>query len=160
MKGNYIAHITLNTAHTAVLHFDQGRQLSVDSVALELGRAVRDGQTDILLGRLSPEPPHYQLKATAVGPSVICSVFSPVQHAPLVTFGVARKSRGARQLWSALHEQIDGLRTDLADVPSTPWLATRIEASAIFDLAAFDWLADYQQLVAWAWVQKLTTSID
>jgi hypothetical protein len=160
MKANYISHITLNTGHTAVLHFDQDRQPSVDSVALELGRAVRDGQTNILLGRLRTEPPHYQLKATAVGPSVICSVFSPVEHAPLVTFGVARRSRGGRQLWSALHEPGKDLQTDFSAMPSTPWLASRIEASAVSDLPAFEWLADYQQLVAWAWIQKTTNSID
>lgn len=153
----YLWHVTLNTGHGRSSPRSEASQTSVDSVEVELVRALRDGETDILLGKLTEAAPHYRLKATSVGQALICTVLAP-GGAPLVTFGVAPRPRHSARLWTMLHDTTPDALTDAASPPETPWLAVRIEptigptiGAAVY---ALSWLADYERLVAWAWIEN------
>jgi hypothetical protein len=147
-----ILHVTLNTGHARRSPRKEVSQMNVDAVALELARALRDGEADIRLGGLADQPPHYRLKASTAGGALVCTVLSPGE-APLVTFGVARKSLPAARLWELLTSQGD-VATTAHRPERTPWLAVRIEPSITGDPSALTWLADYERLVAWAWMER------
>ena len=153
MSATYLWHITLNTGHGRRSPRGEASQIAVDAVGVELLRALRDGETDILLGDLTIGAPHYRLKASTVGPALLCTVLSP-ERAPLVTFGVAPRPRSSAKLWSILHEHAVSPATDPASPPETPWLAVRVEPSIATDPGAIQWLADYERVVAWAWIER------
>ncbi|GGE01859.1 hypothetical protein GCM10011390_20870 [Aureimonas endophytica] len=148
-----LVHITLNTGHRRQSPRSEATQLAVDSVAVELSRALRDGETSILLGNLTDAPPHYRLKASAVGSALLCTVFAPI-GAPLVTFGIAKRSLHSAKLWELLHKTIDHAETSAERPPPTPWLGVRIEPTIALDLSAMSWLGDYERIVAWAWIER------
>lgn len=147
----YLWHVTLNTAHARRSPRAEVDQIAVESVGVELGRALRDGATDIRLGQLTQSAPHYRLKATSAGGALVFSVFAP-SGAPLVSCGVAKQSKHAVRLWEAM---VDSMPSCPAHRPErTPWLAVRIEPSIALDPGAMSWLADYERIVAWAWIER------
>lgn len=118
------------------------------NAALDLARALRDGRAAIS-GRAG-----YELIALTVGPAMLCNVVGA--NGPLVTFGVAARSRGAANLWGMLTDMSGGygLRATKDDAPPTPWCAVRVEPGLLADFSAAAWLAAYEIEIATAWIQK------
>lgn len=139
----YIWHVTLNTGHGR-----RSPRSEVDAGALRL---VAD-HLERAIEADSPLPGNTgcQLMATASGPWLIATVMSG--DAPLVTIGVAPRSRGAGRLWAMLHDSRIDLMTNPADVPRPPWCAARLEPGLAAYPDTAGWLGDYERLIAWAWL--------
>lgn len=144
--ASYIWHVTLNTG---------GRRRSPRSeVDPVVARIVADNLAEALAGGVVPLPDDFgscSLKATATGPWLLATVLHG--DTPLVTIGVAPRSRGDWRLWQMLHDN-HRLTTDPAELPPPPWCAVRIEAGLLRHLDATAWLGDYERLLAWAWVDR------
>lgn len=149
----YLWHVTLNTGHGRKSPRDEVAQQALDAVALELSRALTGKETDLRIGPGTEKS--YRLKATVVGAVLLCTVLTGA-GAPLVTFGVAPRSRDADKLWSLLHQGAHDLATKANDVPEPPWCAVRIEMQSIAnDPGSLEWLPDFERLLAWVWIEKL-----
>ena len=73
---------------------------------------------------------------------------------PLVTFGVAQRSRHSEPLWAMLlanFEHAKGLQQ-----PATPWCAVIVHPSIMMHADAIGWLGDFKRCVAWAWITRNT----
>lgn len=71
---------------------------------------------------------------------------------PLVTFGVAQRSRHSGPLWAMMlanFEHPDGIKQ-----PATPWCAVALHPSIMAHTSSIGWLADFERCVAWAWVTR------
>jgi len=69
---------------------------------------------------------------------------------PLVTLGVAQRSRQGRDLWAALVAQLGA--DEAARRPAEPWLAVKRYPSSRAFPDAFAWLGDLEACIAWAWI--------
>src|SRR5574337_81919 len=69
---------------------------------------------------------------------------------PLVTLGVARRSRQGRDLWAALVASFGA--HPAARRPAEPWLAVAVHESAAAHPEALVWLGDLERCMAWAWI--------
>lgn len=143
----YLHFVTLNTGSAE--RIAPPAAVITNSAALDLGRALRDGTTEI------GGHPGYRLKSLTVGPALLCTAYKG--DLPLVTFGVAARSRGAAELWGMMHDTSGGygLMTDPNTVPGSPWCAVRVEPSMLADLdEPWRWLAAYEVEVATAWIER------
>ncbi|KQZ81860.1 hypothetical protein ASD64_08860 [Mesorhizobium sp. Root157] len=151
----YLWHVTLDTGHRRQSYRPEASQIAIDAVDLELRRALRDGVAEIRLGAEAGTIPVYRLKASNSGPVLLATILRDIgkQDVPLVTMAVAPKSRGAAEIWRALHDGRDDIPYDPDSIPPAPWCAARFEAGIEQDLRAATWLGDYERLLAWAWIE-------
>jgi hypothetical protein len=145
----YLNHITLETGH---VHRSPRADISAETlqfVTPHLMRAIERGE-DVILA--PGETGEFVLRATAAGAFLLATAISR-RHGPLITFGVAPRSRNAGRLWESLH-QGRTVETHRGDVPAAPWLAARMETTNVLALASARWLADYSRCLAWAWIES------
>jgi hypothetical protein len=153
----YITHITLNTGHTS--------RIQAGDVSCETLARVRPWLSALIeCAQLMPLPlsdlSGYTAHATAQEGALVLTVNGPPVTSgthmlgmppPLVTIGVAKKSRHAH-LWQLLTAggympaAAPGIRA-----PQTPWCAVAVWPSAQMHPGAFEWLGDFERCVAWAW---------
>ena len=142
----YIHHLTLTTGHAS--------RVSDGDVSGETMARVRPWlEAMVESGRPMPLPvsalaDDYSAHASAKDGALLVTVSGPT-GLPMVTIGVAARSRHAVKLWAelvALSGAADPGR------PSAPWCAVVLwpDLSAHMDAAA--WLGDLERCVAWAWV--------
>jgi hypothetical protein len=75
---------------------------------------------------------------------------------PVITIGIAAKSRCSAKLWQMLHNHaMPGIpvKTDINAPPSAPWCAARIEGGLAHYPGAAAWLGDFERCLAWAWIE-------
>lgn len=73
---------------------------------------------------------------------------------PIITIGVATKSRSARTLWRILHDKSPfPLATTASFPPAAPWIADRIEGGALMHPEALTWTGDFSRNLGWAWME-------
>jgi hypothetical protein len=147
----YILHITLDTGHTR-----RSPRAEVDDVAIA---AVQDGLDRALAGGRPLIPGgDCTMTATAAGKCLIATAWSG-GAAPLVTVGVAAHSRCGARLWRALHEERGAAMPRLATAgnpcPQEPWCAARLEIGLASEPRAAYWLADWERVLAWAWLSRV-----
>jgi len=143
--SNYLWHITLETGHSRRSLRTEVSDEIILMLRPHLEGALRRGTVPL------PIEGGYQLKATAAGAFLVGTILDR-DDTPIVTFGVAPRSRGAAKLWAMLH---DGRPTDTEapQPPAAPWLAVRMEFGALDFPDALDWLADYERCIAWTWIE-------
>lgn len=141
--STYLNHITLDTGHTTRSRRAEAADEAIATIAPHLRHALEAGAD------LIPTTTHYGLKATAQGAFLLATIMAGAQ--PLLTFGVAPRSRGAAKLWSMLIEGRD-YPVDAGRPPQAPWLAVRVEPG-VHEPDIEMWMPDYERLVAWAWIE-------
>lgn len=159
MLSPYITHITLSTGHAS-----RSDRSSVDDATLVvlrswLQRLVDTGATESLpVAALSNFAAHATvghgaLLVTLLGPAGPHTPGRPAAaRIPMITIGVAQRSRQSAELWPLMVEQF-GARAGLPPPPS-PWLAVAVHPSSAAYRGDIGWLADFEQCVAWAWITR------
>lgn len=148
----YIAHLTLNTGHMArALREDVADQAMI-YVREWLADAIASGRPEPIPGLKKP----YTAQALQADGALIVTVYGPAPEVgrphPLVTFGVAPRSRQASRLWDMLTQQ-PGVKPGLQQ-PGTPWCAAIVQPGLVMHTGARRWLGDFERTVAWAWATK------
>lgn len=155
----YLTHITLTTGHKSR---SERADIGDDMLALLrpwLGTLLADGDKHPL-----PVAPlaHFSASAAQHDGSLILTLFSPAgphtpgqpatagRGLPMITMGVAQRSRHAAELWPLLIAQA-GVKTGLRQ-PGTPWMAVALHPSITAYRGDIDWMADFEACVAWAWI--------
>jgi len=147
----YITHLTLTTGHVA----RQQRADVSDEMLAVLVPWLRHALTSAAPQPV-PQTEGYQARAVAQGGSLVVTVYAPTPDVgpalPLLTFGVAARSRHAPMLWELLTRQPcvqEGLRQ-----PPAPWCGVVLYPALAGHLTATEWLGDFERCVAWAWVTR------
>lgn len=154
----YINHITLTTGHMA--------RTSRADVADEVLAVVAPWLKEIINTNRShslpvPDLSHFSAIAFVQDGGLIVTVYGPSgphqpgnpanADIPLVTFGVAQRSRHAG-LWHLLLASFK--HADKINQPSTPWCAVAIHPSAPAHKDSLSWLSDFEHCCAWAWITR------
>jgi len=148
----YIEHLTLNTGHL--------RRSAPDDISpVTLARLEPWLRAAIASGQPAPLPADglegYTAVVSVVHGGLLCTVTGVV---PLITFGVAMRSRQGAPLWEVLLEQ-PGVRSDL-DRPAEPWCAALLLPGAMRDMPAMHWLGDFERCLAWTWGRMSKKVVD
>jgi hypothetical protein len=147
----YIHHVTLTTGHRRRSPRDEVSDTSLASLHDPLSAALGGGRPAI------PGVPAYTLSAAAEGKCLIATVWR--DDAPLVTLGVAGRSRCGGPLWRMLHDHsVLPTQTRRDEAPPAPWCAARLEPGIVGDSEAATWLGDFERTLAWAWLSRAEAS--
>lgn len=156
----YINHITLSTGHC-----NRSRRADVDDATLAvlvpwLDAAVATGTAQPLpVAALS----HYSAVALSEGGGLICTIYAPGgphvpgqpahgEGNPLVTLGVAQRSRQGGDLWAQLVASF-GAKTGLQK-PAEPWCAVALHPGLALQRDAAQFIGDLERCIAWAWITR------
>lgn len=71
---------------------------------------------------------------------------------PLVTLGIAQRSRESADLWAALRANFGGYPG--LGPPPTPWVAVATHPTLVAHSEAAQWLGDLERCIAWAWITR------
>jgi len=156
----YLNHITLSTGHIARTQRSDVAPQATKLLAGWLPSIVDSGQIHPL-----PVQPlsHFGAQAFVQDGALVVTACAPVgphtqgkphggQTMPLVTFGVATRSRQGGALWSMLtcaFDTANGLKQ-----PDTPFCAVAIHPSIANYTGPVEWLGDFERCVAWAWITR------
>jgi len=157
----YINNLTLTTGHNARTSRADVADDVLAIVAPWLQSIVSTGQkTHLPVPALS----HFSAVAYVQDGGLIVTVYGPSgphregqpasADIPLVTFGVAQRSRHSEPLWAMLlanFEHPEGIKQ-----PTAPWCAVAMHPSIMAHASAIGWLADFERCVAWAWITRNT----
>jgi len=159
MSNNYINHITLTTGHNARTSRADVADEVLALVAPWLQSIVNTGQKHPLT---VPSLSHFSAIAFVQDGGLLVTVYGPSgphesgkpanADIPLVTFGVAQRSRHAEPLWAmmlASYEHAPGIKQ-----PSTPWCAAIVYPSVMAHKSTLSWLADFERCCSWAWITR------
>lgn len=159
MTGS-LAHVTLDTGHVHHSPRPEAREESTALMGASLTRALRSP------GVLEPVPNRdgYGYLATVERAGLLVTLVRIGKHGPVpvVTFGIAVDDTYA-DLWALLHRQRHEMRgviyrTEPGDPPRPPWLAVRMEIGAASAPAAdLLWMADFERVMAWVWLDRALT---
>ena len=69
--------------------------------------------------------------------------------APIVTFGVAERSRESAVLFAKLEKHFGRCAVSR---PEVPWCAVALHDNLAAFTEALDWIGDFERCVAWAWI--------
>lgn len=154
----YINHITMSTGHIA-------RTSRADVADDTLALLVPWLQSVVASGKIVPLPveplSHFGAMATVQDGALLCTIFSPAgphkagqpytgESWPLVTLGVAQRSRHSNKLWPLMAAKF-GARVI---APAPPWCAVAVLAPLAAYQSASEWLGDFERCIAWAWITR------
>lgn len=149
----YINHLTLTTGHTSRIQRGDVTGETLARVAPWLAVATATG------GRV-PLPvaglADYSALAETVEGSLVLTVLGPpkADMPPLVTVGVAKRSRHSSRLWAEL-ASLPGAHVKAGLVPpADPWCGVLLWPSLAHDPTAAHWIGDFERCVAWAWCTR------
>lgn len=99
--------------------------------------------------------------------ALVCTVYGPAARfphlagmaeaqdgVPLVTFGVAQRSRHSKTLWDILVASSD--HPPRCAMPESPWCGVILHPPLPAFPDASEWLGDFERCVAWAWISRNT----
>lgn len=158
----YIDHVTLTTGHRSCARRADVAAPVLDVVAPWLDRVLLADAPSAATPLPVPDLSDFSATAFTTPGGLVVTVYGPdilslppamPEPIPLVTFGVARRSRGAAKLWDSLVKQDPTGRC--GTMPGAPWLAVLLHPSLTIFPDAAHWLGDFERCVAWAWVERL-----
>lgn len=140
-------HVTLNTGHSTKQASSAISEEAIHAVSAVLDDLLQGGKPKV------PGFPHFWMTGTEDGQNLIVTVWTSIQgeRAPVLTTGVALKSRTAARLWEVLHKDRTDLVTGPRDMPTAPWIADRLEIGAKMRLDAMAWTGDLARCIGWTW---------
>lgn len=141
----YISHITMQTGHVSRIERGDVSGETLARVRPWLSALIESGASIPLpVQALGTD---YSAHASAENGALVVTV-SAASGLPLVTMGVAARSRHAVKLWDGL---VGLSKAEGVERPSAPWCAVMLwPALAAHDDAAA-WLGDLERCIAWAW---------
>jgi hypothetical protein len=137
--------ITLNTGALSRAERSQIKDEALGIVATWLQNAVGGARTPLPGAYADCDAVVYMENG-----GLVVTVFNGPD--PLVTFGVAQRSLHGQSLWSLLLANF--AHEPSIERPREPWLAVAVHNTLFKHLSATDWLADFEQCVAWAWITR------
>ena len=147
----YIHHITLTTGHDTRSQRGDVTDVTLAAVAPWLQSAIYSGRQHAL-----PGLPDYAAAVFVQDGGLVVTVYAHQpdigQRLPLVTFGVAQRSRHGEALWALLVANFKAHA--LAKRPREPWCAVALHPTLAGDFGTTQWLADFERCVAWAWITR------
>lgn len=158
----YLAHLTLTTGHLRRSYREEVGDEALALLAPWLAKAISTGDREPLpVASLA----HFAASATAEHGALLCTVWGPPARSnqpppsppsaavPLVTFGVAQRSRLAAVLWPLLLA-LPGTAAAGLQRPPTPWCAVSLQPGLLLHPTASEWLGDLERCIAWAWITR------
>ena len=156
----YINHITLNTGHIARTSRADVAPAATQLLADWLPTAINNGKAHPLP---VPELSHISAQVFVQDGALVVTVSAPVgphtqgkphtgKAMPLVTFGVAQRSRQGAPLWDMLIKSFDG-KSGIKQ-PNAPFCAVAIHPSITAYTGPVEWLGDFERCAAWAWITR------
>lgn len=146
--AKYIHHITLTTGHVSRV---VGGEVSGETLARVRPwiAAMLDSGAPMPLP-VSALADDYSAHASAEDGALLVTVSGP-SGLPMVTIGVAARSRHAVKMWADL-VALSG--ASAPDRPSTPWCAVVLWPALGAHMDAAGWLGDLERCVSWAWCNR------
>lgn len=153
MSG-YIAHLTLTTGDMSRIYRGDVEGEELARVRPWLAASAGRGEHPLPVSALAD----YTAWVDAADGATIVTVFGPgpagPKKPPLVTFGVASRSRHSRPLWAQMTAPHMPAVAPGVQMPAYPWCATAIWPTVVLDLAATRWLGDFERCCAAALVWR------
>jgi len=157
--SNFINHITLSTGHCR-----PSPRAEVDDETLAilgpwLDQARKSGNIEPL--PVAPLSHYGAMVIKDVG--LVVTIYGPrgphtpgQSHSgewlPLVTLGIAQRSRESGDLWASLLAHLGGKTGIMA--PTPPWVAVSIHDTIASYPEALQWIGDLERCIAWAWITR------
>lgn len=155
----YLNHITLSTGHTRRSNRDEVSGETMARVAPWLAALVDAGnQMRLPVASLADYSGH----AAVMDGGLIVTISGPApsdgpmagKAPPLVSMGVARRSRHGAALWPLMTGPVMPTALPGLQQPDEPWAAVAIwPTMAMYPDAAL-WLGDFERCIAWAWLER------
>lgn len=156
----YINHITLTTGHNARTSRADVSDEVLAVVAPWLAGIINSG---VLHPLPVPALSHLSARASVEAGSLVVTVFAPAgpfvpgsvsrgKDMPLVTFGVAQRSRQGAELWPQLVQAFGA--TDKIRRPAEPWIAVALHDGLVAHINVIGLLGDFERCCAWAWITR------
>jgi len=148
MAAPYITHLTLSSGNSR-----RSPRAEVGDDTLQM--LVPWLRKAVAAGTRQPLPVEgldlYSVLALVQDGALVATVYAGAD-APLVTIGVAQRSRQGSALW-------DSMLTTFAaapglERPAEPWCAVALHAALLAHPDAGEWLGDFERCLAWAWITR------
>lgn len=149
-RVKYINHITLSTGHTARTSRADVTDDTITALRPWLKAAMDYVDPYQLPGPLGARD-GFVMAASVTHGGLICHV-GQIDDGPLVTFGIAERSRQSGELWAWLCAQY-GSREALA-APATPWCAVALRPAYMLQHGVSAWIGDFERCIAWTWLER------
>jgi hypothetical protein len=146
----YIHHITLSTGHTRRSPRAEVEDGAVNALKPWLTAALEYVDPYPLPGPLGARD-GFVMSASIKDGALICHV-GHRDDGPLVTFGVAARSRQSGELWAWLCAQFGSAKALTA--PSAPWCAVALHPAYREQRGVSAWMGDFERCVAWTWLER------
>lgn len=164
-ESPYIAHVTLSTGH---IRRSPRSEVGDDALAVLVPWLVSARAAGSIPTPLPGEAfAGFTAKILVEHGALVCTVYGPASKflglagmpeaqdgVPLVTFGVAQRSRHSKALWAALIAVSD-VRPK-CDMPEAPWCGVVLHPTLPAFPDASEWMGDFERCVAWAWISRNT----
>lgn len=154
----YLNHITISTGHFYRAERRAADDYRLGIVAAWLAAALEAGGEPVPIPNLwSLRDPYDGAAVTGYG-GLMVTLFPGAERRPLVTFGVAKKSRGSGSLWrmliDAAAKAAPAPERLLSVAPSTPWCAVIVWPTSPPHPQLIAAAGEFEQLAAWAWIER------
>ncbi len=146
----YLNHITLSTGHTRRSARAEVSDGTIGALTPWLQSAIAHKDDYPLPGTLGTADGFVAQVSVEHG-ALLCSV-GQQQTGPLVTFGVAARSRQSGELWAMLCAQYGAAEALMA--PATPWCAVALHSAFALQHGMAAWIGDFERCVAWTWIER------
>lgn len=156
---SYIGHITLATGHTSRIKRGDVSGETLARVAPWLAALVESGQPAPLpVSGLADYTGHASVVdgALIVTISGVATTAGPMagKTPPLITMGVAKRSRQGAALWPLLTGPVMPPAKPGLQRPGEPWCGVAIWPTIALHPEALEWLGDLERCIAWAWLER------
>jgi hypothetical protein len=156
----YLNHITLSTGHLARTPRSEVAPAVTHLLAAWLPNIINSQRSHPLP---LPELSHFSARAFVESGALVVSVYAPLgpheqgkphtgADMPLVTLGVAQRSRQGGELWAKMTKAFATLPG--LEQPGAPWCAVALHPSLALYAGPTDWLGDFERCIAWAWLTR------
>ena len=140
---SYINHHTIDSGHNLR---SPNTEVGRDTIAMLTPWLSRCIQSGVIEPLPVSDLASYGAKASIIGGGLVMTVYADMT-APLVTFGVAMRSRQPEEVWAAIAEGAPG------NPPPTPWVSVKLHKAAVAPMSpGLAWLGDFERCIAWTWV--------
>lgn len=155
----YLTHLTLSTGHTRRSDRAEVSGETLARVGPWLAALVESGQpAPVPVSSLADYSGH----AAVFEGALICTISGPAPSTgpmagkapPLVSIGVARRSRHGAVLWPLMIGPVMPPARPGIKQPGTPWCAVAIWPTLALHPQAVEWLGDLERCIAWAWLER------
>jgi hypothetical protein len=146
----YLNHITLSTGHTA-----RTSRANVSDVTIKTLSPWLKACIDYIDDYPLPGPLGFRdgfvMSASILHGGLVCRVGHMV-GGPLVSFGVAARSRQSGELWAWMCAQYGS--KEALQAPGTPWCAVALRPAYSAQPGISAWMGDFERCVAWTWLER------